>query len=470
MKNKNSTLLILTVLLFSIPAYAQVGINNTSPKATLDIAAKTTDGTAPEGLIAPRLTGDQIKAADAQYTAAQAGTIIYVTAAVTAGSPKTVNLTTPGYYVFDGTVWTSFNGSQQNIYNTDGTLNGNRTVSQVANNLAFTSTATTGTSHFTIDGTTLNVDAVNNRVGIGTSTPAAKLDVAGTILNNGGGTVNKQGTQLAWNDANLGGAGLGYSGILNHRGSGAGGFVFSGTADNAAFTEYMRITGDGKVGIGTASPNAYAKVDMNDTNQGIMIPRLALSSAVMDLNADGDNNISNQPAGLMVYNTATAGAVPNDVVPGYYYWDGSKWKGFIDNYRVQGTGVIATWTGSNTGNDNTGVLSSPADGVSFISSLRGSVGGSNVPTYRDYMSVSSGSHIVSTACIETSELGWAYKGKTALSAGTTWTDITQPSWNTISRGKRETIVQDYATGSTYRLTLLIDTTYNLATYILEKVK
>ncbi|BFO67495.1 hypothetical protein [Chryseobacterium sp. KCF3-3] len=466
MKNKNITLLILTALLFSIPAYAQVGINNTSPKATLDITAKTTNGTAPEGLIAPRLTGDQIKAADAQYTAAQAGTIIYATAAVTASSPKTVNMTTPGYYVFNGTVWTSFNGSQQNIYNTDGTLTGNRTVSQGANNLAFTSTATTGTSHFTIDGTTLNVDAVNSRVGIGTATPAAKLDVAGTILNNGGGTVNKQGTQLAWNDANLGGAGLGYSGILNHRGLGAGGFVFSGTADNAAFTEYMRITGDGKVGIGTASPNAYAKLDMNDANQGIMVPRLALSSAVMDLNADGDNNISNQPAGLLVYNTATAGAVPNDVVPGYYYWDGSKWKGFIENYRVQGTGVIATWTGSNTGNANTGILSSPADGVQFISSLRG--GGT---IYRDYMSVSSGSHIVSTACTEESQGGgWFYKGKTALSAGTTWTDITQSSLNTMNNGRRVTIVQDYTTGSTYRLTLLIDTTYDQATYILEKVK
>ncbi len=46
------------LLLFSHAANSQVGINNISPKATLDITAKTTDGTKPEGVIAPRLSGD----------------------------------------------------------------------------------------------------------------------------------------------------------------------------------------------------------------------------------------------------------------------------------------------------------------------------------------------------------------------------------------------------------------------------
>ncbi|WP_346984040.1 hypothetical protein [Chryseobacterium sp. POE27] len=50
------------VLLISMTTFAQVGINNTSPKATLDITAKT-NGTKPEGLIIPQLTGDQIRTA-----------------------------------------------------------------------------------------------------------------------------------------------------------------------------------------------------------------------------------------------------------------------------------------------------------------------------------------------------------------------------------------------------------------------
>ncbi|WNI36449.1 hypothetical protein [Chryseobacterium sp. SG20098] len=70
----------------------------------MDITPKTTDGSKPEGLLAPRLTGDQIKAGDAQYTTAQKGTIIYATAAVTSSSTKTANITAEGYYYFDGSV------------------------------------------------------------------------------------------------------------------------------------------------------------------------------------------------------------------------------------------------------------------------------------------------------------------------------------------------------------------------------
>lgn len=61
----------------------------------------------------------------------------------------------------------------------------NRTVTQADKTLAFTSSATTGTSHFTVDGTAFNVDAVNNRVGIGTATPTNKLEITTTGANTG---------------------------------------------------------------------------------------------------------------------------------------------------------------------------------------------------------------------------------------------------------------------------------------------
>lgn len=37
--------------------------------------------------------------------------------------------------------------------------------------------------------------------------------------------------------------------------------------------------------------------------------------------------ITSPANGLMVFNTVTAGTSPNQVVPGYYYWDGTgqKW-------------------------------------------------------------------------------------------------------------------------------------------------
>ncbi|THV59381.1 hypothetical protein [Chryseobacterium candidae] len=85
--------------------FSQVGINTTSPQATIDVKAKTTDGSKPEGLIPPRLTGDQISSADNQYGANQIGTIIYATAPVAVTTTKTKNITSAGYYYFDGVLW-----------------------------------------------------------------------------------------------------------------------------------------------------------------------------------------------------------------------------------------------------------------------------------------------------------------------------------------------------------------------------
>lgn len=59
-----------------------------------------------------------------------------------------------------------------------GTLSQNTTVAQGAFTLDFTATSVDG---FSVDGTTFSVDASNNRVGIGTSTPAYELDVTGGI-------------------------------------------------------------------------------------------------------------------------------------------------------------------------------------------------------------------------------------------------------------------------------------------------
>lgn len=50
----NKTLLTI-ISLTGIAFNAQVGINNLSPQATLDITAKTMNGSKAEGLIAPRL-------------------------------------------------------------------------------------------------------------------------------------------------------------------------------------------------------------------------------------------------------------------------------------------------------------------------------------------------------------------------------------------------------------------------------
>ncbi len=48
--NMKKNLCIAASLIFSAATYAQVAINNNSLKATLDVTAKTTDRSKPEGL------------------------------------------------------------------------------------------------------------------------------------------------------------------------------------------------------------------------------------------------------------------------------------------------------------------------------------------------------------------------------------------------------------------------------------
>ncbi|MDT8886732.1 tail fiber domain-containing protein [Aquirufa regiilacus] len=76
-----------------------------------------------------------------------------------------------------------------------------------------------------------------------------------------------------------------------------------------------------QTGIGTSTPDASAKLEVSATNKGFLPPRVALSAT------NSASPITSPANGLMVFNTATAGASPFNVLPGYYYWDGTggKW-------------------------------------------------------------------------------------------------------------------------------------------------
>lgn len=110
---KNNTTKLYTAaafLLLSISAYAQegrVGVNTTTPAATLDVVASPNINTRIDGFIAPRLTGNELQAKDALYTNDQDATIIYATAPVTTATDKTFNVTSIGYYYFDKTQGTA---------------------------------------------------------------------------------------------------------------------------------------------------------------------------------------------------------------------------------------------------------------------------------------------------------------------------------------------------------------------------
>ncbi|CAA7197060.1 FISUMP domain-containing protein [Chryseobacterium potabilaquae] len=144
---------------------AQVGVNTTLPKATLDIVAKNTDGSTVEGVLVPRVTGDALFSAIALnlYGIEQNSLVVYVTQGADLGNQtgQTSQVDAPGFYYFDAidNQWKKM-GNGSNIYNTDGTLSGTRNVMMDGHNLGFT----------------------DGRIGMGTNSPdpSAILDLTST--------------------------------------------------------------------------------------------------------------------------------------------------------------------------------------------------------------------------------------------------------------------------------------------------
>lgn len=77
-----------------------------------------------------------------------------------------------------------------------------------------------------------------------------------------------------------------------------------------------------QTGIGTSTPNVSARLEVAASDRGFLPPRVALTSTTSFAPITGT---SASAAGLLIYNTATAGSAPNNVVPGYYYWNGTAW-------------------------------------------------------------------------------------------------------------------------------------------------
>ena len=76
------------------------------------------------------------------------------------------------------------------------------------------------------------------------------------------------------------------------------------------------------IGIGTATPNASAKLDIFATDKGLLLPRVALTATNIA------SPVTSPVTALLIFNTATAGAGATAVSPGFYYWDSAQWLRF----------------------------------------------------------------------------------------------------------------------------------------------
>ncbi|OOB82462.1 hypothetical protein BZL53_08900 [Flavobacterium columnare] len=79
----------------------------------------------------------------------------------------------------------------------------------------------------------------------------------------------------------------------------------------------------GQVGIGTDQPRGA--LEINSSTNGFVPPQVALTSSNASAPVVNPQGGGAPVTGTIVYNTATAGTAPNNVVPGFYYWNGSSW-------------------------------------------------------------------------------------------------------------------------------------------------
>ncbi|PRP67055.1 PA14 domain-containing protein [Nonlabens agnitus] len=308
----------LLIALTSLPIMAQVGINSVDPKATMDIEAIETNSSTAEGLIAPRLTGDQIRDKDAQYGTDQTGTLIYASAAVTSSpSAKTINIDAPGYYFFDGSIWLKVAAGVDDT------------------NLA-TTNLTQDAETRTYDLNSQDLNFTNGSFGINKPNPNGQLDVEGTRNEDAfrfTQTNNLTGEKDVFTveDQDIGGGGQDHSSVLKVLKSGsinpgddgfslielastssdpgANKYWISGrTVDegapfwgvditdndfwsiggiqlgalpssNGTYTGgYFRVNANGDTGIGTVNPNARLQIDEDSADLDHIIFQINTSS------------------------------------------------------------------------------------------------------------------------------------------------------------------------------------------------
>jgi len=166
-------------------------------------------------------------------------------------------------------------------------VKGGATVKVAVSNLtagrdvsALSYTSTTGATFATSSGD----------VGVGVASPAAKLDVSANAAlmayfrSSGGSANNKRLTFTTGGDRVV------LDASDNSTGAAAS-LMFS-----TGGTEQMRLTSTG-LGIGTSSPNASAKLDVQSTTQGVRMPNMTTVQK---------NAIASPVAGLMVFDTILA--------------------------------------------------------------------------------------------------------------------------------------------------------------------
>ncbi len=127
-------------------------------------------------------------------------------------------------------------------------------------------------------------DIPGGRVGVGTASPGFPLSFPNTV----GDKISLWGSSGAHYGFGIQGS------LLQIHSAGSNDHIAFGYGSSNAFTETMRIKGDGSVGIGTSTPNASAQLEMNSATKGFLPPRMTKTKILA---------VPTPAEGLIIYNT-----------------------------------------------------------------------------------------------------------------------------------------------------------------------
>ncbi len=99
-------ILYFLLCLITLSLQGQVGINTQNPETTFEVVGKPDDLNHYDGIIPPRITGDQLAAKF--YSSTKKGAIVFVTSVPNNLSGQVINVVVGGFYYFDGNLWKAF--------------------------------------------------------------------------------------------------------------------------------------------------------------------------------------------------------------------------------------------------------------------------------------------------------------------------------------------------------------------------
>lgn len=147
------------------------------------------------------------------------------------------------------------------------------------------------------------------------------------------------------------------------------------------------ILSNAQVGIGTTSPNA--QLEIVSTTNGLLIPRVALSSKAVSAPVVNPNGGGAPADATLVYNTATVVSGADSVAPGFYYYSAtsSRWIPMNNIYTSNGTledNRTVTQGANKLAFTASEVNAFSVDGSTFsVDAANQRVGiGTNVPSYK----------------------------------------------------------------------------------------